>query len=120
MAAMLFPAGCAVVPAGGGHAPPSTLLGFYQGPLNHLNGVRRGACPMEPSCSEYARQAVARHGPVKGWMMAMDRLMRCGRDETRRAPTVLVNGHIKYYDPVDANDFWWSPPPARENPPLGN
>ena len=62
---------------------------------------------MHPSCSEYARQAMAKHGRVKGWLMATDRLMRCGRDETRLAPKVWVNGQIKYYDPVDNNDFWW-------------
>ena len=83
------------------------LIDMYSGPLNHLSAVRRGPCPMHPSCSEYARQAMAKHGRVKGWLMATDRLMRCGRDETRLAPKVWVNGQIKYYDPVDNNDFWW-------------
>lgn len=83
------------------------LLDMYHGPLNHLSAVRRGPCPMHPSCSEYTRQAMAQHGRIKGWLMAMDRLMRCGRDETRLAPTVRVNGQIKYYDPVGNNDFWW-------------
>lgn len=39
--------------------------------------------------------------------MAMDRLMRCGRDETRLSPEVFINGKSKTYDPVDKNDFWW-------------
>jgi hypothetical protein len=39
-------------------------------------------------------------------MMAMDRLMRCGRDETRRARRILINGKWKYYDPVDNNADW--------------
>lgn len=83
------------------------LIGFYQGPLNHLSSVRRGPCPMHPSCSEYARQAMAKHGPLIGWTMATDRLLRCGRDETRLAPKVWVDGQLKYYDPVEQNDFWW-------------
>jgi hypothetical protein len=63
---------------------------------------------MYPSCSQYSRQAVARHGLFIGAMMAADRLMRCGRDETRLAPKVLINGRVKYYDPVGGNDFWWA------------
>lgn len=62
---------------------------------------------MHPSCSEYARQAMAKHGEAVGWVMAMDRLLRCGRDEIRRVSKIRVNGDLKYYDPLEANDFWW-------------
>jgi putative component of membrane protein insertase Oxa1/YidC/SpoIIIJ protein YidD len=82
------------------------LIEFYRGPLNHLKSVRYGECPMYPSCSEYSRQAMARFGPAKGWVMTMDRLIRCGRDETRLAPEIRVNGKWKYYDPIDNNDLW--------------
>ena len=88
--------------------PFSGLIRLYQGPLNHLDAVRRGGCPMFPSCSEYGRLAIADHGPIIGWMMAHDRLMRCGRDEIATAPRVLVNGEWKFFDPVEANDFWWN------------
>jgi Putative membrane protein insertion efficiency factor len=83
------------------------ILGMYHEPLNHLSAVRRGVCPMHPSCSEYSRQAVEKHGFNLGWAMAMDRLLRCGRDELRRAPPILVNGQYKFYDPLSANDNWW-------------
>jgi putative component of membrane protein insertase Oxa1/YidC/SpoIIIJ protein YidD len=83
------------------------FLGIYREPLNHLAAVRRGVCPMHPSCSEYSRQAVEKHGFTLGWTMAMDRLLRCGRDELRRAPRVLVDGQWKYFDPLSANDHWW-------------
>jgi putative component of membrane protein insertase Oxa1/YidC/SpoIIIJ protein YidD len=79
------------------------IIRFYRGPLNHLQAVRSGECPMYPSCSEYSRQAVARFGFAKGWVMSMDRLMRCGRDETRTAPRILVHGKRKYYDPIESN-----------------
>jgi uncharacterized protein len=88
--------------------PFEALLAFYQGPLDHLAAVRRGDCPMWPSCSEYSRQAVARHGFAVGWVMSMDRLMRCGRDGLRWAPRTIVNGRVKYLDPLAANDFWWA------------
>ena len=86
---------------------PNFPLRWYRGPLNHLEAVRRGECPMHPSCSEYCSQAIARHGLVLGWMMTTDRLMRCGRDEMKFAQRVLVNGNWKFYDPVEYNDFWW-------------
>jgi len=37
----------------------------------------RGACRHVPSCSEYAREAIARHGAVRGSMLALARLGRC-------------------------------------------
>jgi uncharacterized protein len=36
-----------------------------------------GACRFVPSCSEYAAEAVARHGVVRGSFMAARRLARC-------------------------------------------
>jgi putative component of membrane protein insertase Oxa1/YidC/SpoIIIJ protein YidD len=88
--------------------PASTgLIAFYRGPLNHLRAVRHGPCPMHPSCSQYAQQAIAKHGPLLGTVMASDRLMRCGRNETQVAPRVLVNGVWKYHDPLHNNDRWW-------------
>jgi len=63
---------------------------------------------MYPSCSEYSKQAIHKHGFAVGWTMTMDRLMRCGRDEIKLAPRIFVNGEWRYYDPVESNDFWWS------------
>ncbi len=88
--------------------PLSLMVRFYRGPLNHLSAVRYGACPMYPSDSEYSLQSIQKHGMLVGWIMAMDRLMRCGRDETRLSPQVFINGKWKTYDPVEKNDFWWS------------
>ena len=85
----------------------SAAIDIYQGPLNHLSAVRRGQCPMYPSCSQYSREAVAKHGALMGWVMGMDRLMRCGRSELSAAPLIQINGKWRYYDPVADNDFWW-------------
>ena len=35
-------------------------------------------CRFYPSCSEYAREAILRHGPLKGGWLALRRLLRCG------------------------------------------
>ncbi len=93
-AAMSF--GCAAGP-----------IKFYQGPLNHLNAVRTGTCPMYPSCSSYAETAFEKHGPLAGSMMTFDRLIRCGRDETGHAKQIYIKGNRRYHDPVQHNDFWW-------------
>jgi len=34
-------------------------------------------CRFEPSCSEYARQAVLRHGMLRGCWLALRRIVRC-------------------------------------------
>ena len=34
-------------------------------------------CRYSPSCSEYALQAVSRHGPWKGTRLTIGRLLRC-------------------------------------------
>jgi putative membrane protein insertion efficiency factor len=34
-------------------------------------------CRFEPSCARYAEQAIARHGPWNGGIMALRRLSRC-------------------------------------------
>ena len=36
-----------------------------------------GACRFYPSCSEYAREAVERHGIARGIRLAALRLLRC-------------------------------------------
>ena len=36
------------------------------------------ACRFYPSCSEYAAQALARHGACRGCWLAARRLVRCG------------------------------------------
>jgi len=90
--------------------PIIAAIDFYRGPLNHLNAIRAGACPMHPSCSDYSRQAIKKHGLIIGWIMACDRLMRCGRDELDKSPRLLIGGKRKCLDPLAGNDWWWDKP----------
>ncbi len=102
-------AGCAANNAG--HNPKTAVSGpieFYRGPLNHLSAVRDGTCPMHPSCSAYAVEALDTHGLLTGSIMTFDRLIRCGRDETEYAEEIYINNNGRYHDPVRHNDFWWS------------
>ncbi len=50
-------------------------VGFYQRWLSPLK--RTPTCRFLPSCSEYARGAIARHGAGRGAAMAVWRLLRC-------------------------------------------
>ena len=64
-------------------------------------------CQMYPSCSSYASKAIEKHGPALGWVVSMDRLVRCGRDEAKVSMQIRVKNGEWTYDPVKANDFWW-------------
>lgn len=35
------------------------------------------SCRFTPTCSEYARQALMKHGPIKGLLLAIWRILRC-------------------------------------------
>ena len=35
------------------------------------------SCRFTPTCSEYARQAIMKHGPIKGLALAIWRILRC-------------------------------------------
>jgi putative membrane protein insertion efficiency factor len=52
------------------------LLGvaFYRAVLRPLLG---GGCRFTPSCSEYAVQAIRRHGGWRGMRLAAGRILRC-------------------------------------------
>ena len=47
---------------------------FYQRRVSPLLGPR---CIYVPTCSEYARQAVARYGCARGLWLALRRVLRC-------------------------------------------
>lgn len=50
------------------------LLRGYQYALRPLLGAN---CRFYPSCSDYAREAIERHGAVRGMWLAARRLSRC-------------------------------------------
>jgi hypothetical protein len=55
-----------------------TLLGLvlrgYQVAISPLLGV---SCRFHPTCSEYAREAIMKHGVMRGLWLAVRRLARC-------------------------------------------
>jgi putative membrane protein insertion efficiency factor len=56
------------------------LIRAYQYTLSPDHGIMRkpyGHCRFYPSCSEYAHQALGRHGAVRGAWLAGKRLLKC-------------------------------------------
>jgi hypothetical protein len=78
MCAGLGPESRAVVPAPGPTSPGARVLILlvrsYQLLLSPWLG---GNCRFEPSCSQYAVQALARFGALRGGWLAVRRLGRC-------------------------------------------
>ena len=62
-------------------------LRLYQVVLSSQDGPR---CMFHPSCSEYAKLALAEHGIFTGSLMAIDRYLRCNG----------TNRELYPYDPV--------------------
>ena len=50
------------------------LIHFYQ---TQISPLRPPCCRFNPTCSEYARQAVEKYGPAKGGLLAAKRLSKC-------------------------------------------
>jgi uncharacterized protein len=66
-------------------------IAIYRAALSPVIHAMNGpACRFEPSCSQYARGAIAEYGIVRGGTMAIWRLARCNP----------IGGHG--YDPVPA------------------
>ena len=65
-----------------------------------LSGLKPPCCRFQPSCSEYARQAILKFGLARGSLLACGRLLRC---------QPFYHGPV--YDPVPAG------PPRAPRPP---
>lgn len=47
---------------------------FYQYAISPL---LQPACRYSPTCSEYAIEALKKHGPIKGFFLALKRILSC-------------------------------------------
>ena len=50
------------------------LVRFYQYCISPL---KPPCCRFTPTCSQYALQALRKHGPIKGSWLALKRILRC-------------------------------------------
>jgi len=58
-------------------APARTLVGILGAYKRFVSPLLPPACRFTPTCSEYAREAVRRHGVWRGLAFAARRLARC-------------------------------------------
>lgn len=74
-------------------APALMLIQLYRGCVSPFLPV---ACRFHPTCSEYAKEALITHGPIRGSMLALYRIVRCnpfaksGLDPVPPAPTSVM------------------------------
>jgi len=50
------------------------MLEWYQ---KYLSPLLPASCRFEPTCSEYAREALRKHGLWKGLLLSLWRVLRC-------------------------------------------
>jgi putative membrane protein insertion efficiency factor len=60
-----------------GRFTKGALLGLVRVYQILLSPIFGGACKFYPSCSNYAFEAIQRHGALRGFALAMKRLGRC-------------------------------------------
>lgn len=82
---------------------PGRLLGtgivrFYQ---LTLSGFVGNSCRHLPTCSEYAYEAIARHGFWQGGWLGLFRFVRCGPGGTHGIDLVPER--------LDRDQRWWTP-----------
>ena len=64
------------------------MIRFYR---RRISPVRAPCCRFLPTCSQYAIEALERHGALKGSWLALKRLARCHP---------FHRGTHEFYDPV--------------------
>jgi putative membrane protein insertion efficiency factor len=70
------------------------LLGLIQGYRGFISPLFPPMCRFTPTCSQYALDAIIRHGSLKGSWLALGRILRCHPF------------HPGGYDPVP--DMFWT------------
>jgi putative membrane protein insertion efficiency factor len=73
----------------------SGLMFFYQ---NVLSSQVNAGCIYSPSCSEFSKQCIKKHGLVKGIFLSADRVQRCNRITALGLNIKNLNPQFKFPD----------------------
>ncbi|MDF0529404.1 membrane protein insertion efficiency factor YidD [Tsukamurella sp. 8F] len=84
--------------------PRRALIGLIELYRTWISPVRPPTCRFVPTCSEYAVEALQTHGVLRGLVLAMIRLLKCGP------------WHRGGWDPVPERSCGHRPP----GPPTGD
>ena len=82
----------------------TSLIRLYQKRLRSFKNPKR-SCPSYPNCSEYAIQAIRKHGGLLGSFIYVDRFWR-EVTTVNTPPQVTYQGRSLHYDPLENNDYW--------------
>jgi hypothetical protein len=82
--------------------PGSWVTSFYRAQIRPAIGDR---CLLQPSCSAYFLQACHKHG-LLGFSIYADRGVREPGVVSEARHPVMINGTIKYADPLEDHDWW--------------
>ncbi|HEY9618647.1 MAG TPA: membrane protein insertion efficiency factor YidD [Crinalium sp.] len=55
----------------------SILIGLIRAYRTFISPLYPPVCRFQPTCSQYAIEAIAQHGPLKGSWLAVRRILRC-------------------------------------------
>jgi putative membrane protein insertion efficiency factor len=100
------------------------LLGFVRVYIVFLSPFFGGACKFYPSCSNYAHEAIAKHGARRGFVLAAQRLLRCRpftkggfdpvpeTEEYARQPELMELRPALMSEPFEAQGKLKTQPPA--------
>lgn len=73
------------------------MINFHQNVISPADGPRSHYFP---SSSQYTKEAMAKYGFFKGFIMGCDRLMRENPEDWVYPTTVRPDGSVMKYDPV--------------------
>lgn len=91
------------------NSPLQLAVKLFQQYISPVDGPR---CPMYPTCSSYAQQALHKHGPLLGALQTVDRLYREGDAVHEHRQPINKWGYVRFNDPLQNNDFWLPDRPA--------
>ncbi|MFP4057073.1 MAG: membrane protein insertion efficiency factor YidD [Candidatus Brocadiia bacterium] len=91
---------------------PGWAMWLYKHYLAQVDAHR--TCRFRPTCGDYARQAIRKHGPLLGWVMGCERAIRYHGDTGTYRRT--LEGETRLVDEVEDNDFWFAAPFRRTQP----
>lgn len=79
------------------------LLGLIRGYRRFISPLFLPACRFQPTCSQYALEAISTYGTIKGSWLAINRILRCHPF------------HPGGYDPVPSQDENTDSPEQNQN-----
>ena len=102
---MQFQGSCARLMAIAANVPRFTLLTALRAYKYAISPLFLPSCRYVPTCSEYAAEALERHGAIRGTLMATWRLLRCNPFVKGGFDPVVEAHEANRRANADANDF---------------